>query len=105
MGVVAFSMVDMWLWHIGVSECTSWRLPSSGGLTLLILLAEMGLQLGKFHRESVRVLFTLILFSVMPKVVFILFDFIMPWFFALLPALAVMGWLFLASWRGGNGWR
>ena len=91
-GVVAFSMVpDMWLWHIGVSE---WPLPLAilwWVPTLLILLAEMGLQLGKFHRESVRVLFTLILFSVMPKVVFILFDFIMPWFFALLPALAVMG--------------
>ena len=102
-GVVAFSMVpDMWLWHIGVSE---WPLPLAilwWVPTLLILLAEMGLQLGKFHRESVRVLFTLILFSVMPKVVFILFDFIMPWFFALLPALAVMGWFlfgFVAGWK------
>ena len=102
-GVVAFSMVpDMWLWHIGVSEwplllAILWWVP-----TLLILLAEMGLQLGKFHRESVRVLFTLILFSVMPKVVFILFDFIMPWFFAILPALAVMGWFlfgFVVGWK------
>ena len=102
-GVVAFSMVpDMWLWHIGVSE---WPLPLAilwWVPTLLILLAEMGLQLGKFHRTSVRVLFTLILFSVMPKVVFILFDFIMPWFFAILPALAVMGWFlfgFVAGWK------
>jgi hypothetical protein len=107
-GVVAFSMVpDMWLWHIGVSE---WPLPLAilwWVPTLLILLAEMGLQLGKFHRESVRVLFTLILFSVMPKVVFILFDFIMPWFFAILPALALMGWFlfgFVATWKTWS-WR
>ena len=59
-GVVALSIVpDVWLWHIGVNEwplalAIVWWVP-----TLLILLAEMGLQLGKFHRESVRVLFTL----------------------------------------------
>ena len=47
-------------------------------------------------------LFTLILFSVMPKVVFILFHFMMPWFFAILPALALMGWFlfgFVAGWK------
>ena len=93
---------DAWLWHIGVGEgplplTILWCIPS-----LLIILAEVGLQLGKFHRISVRVLFSLILFSVMPKVVFILFEFLMPWFFAILPALAVMGWFlygFVEGWK------
>lgn len=93
---------DAWLWHIGVGEwplplAILWWIPS-----LLIILAEVGLQLGKFHRTSVRVLFSLILFSVMPKVVFILFEFFMPWFFAILPALAVMGWFlygFVEGWK------
>lgn len=48
-GVVALSIVpDVWLWHIGVNE---WPLPLAilwWVPTLLILLAEMGLQLGKF---------------------------------------------------------
>ena len=82
---------DIWLWHLGVSEwpwvlAILWWVPSS-----LLLLAEVGLQMGFFHKLSVRILFTTILFSVMPKVVFILFDFMMPWFFALLPVLALAG--------------
>ena len=92
--IVVLSLVpDAWLWHIGVADwplplAIAWWIPS-----LLILLAEVGLQLGKFHRESVRVLFSLLLFSVMPKVVFILFDLFLPWFLALLPALALAGWI------------
>ncbi|MDD7003786.1 MAG: metallophosphoesterase [Prevotella copri] len=102
-GIGAMTLVpDTWLWHIGVGEwplplAILWWIPS-----LLIILAEVGLQLGKFHRISVRVLFSLILFSVMPKVVFILFEFLMPWFFAILPALAVMGWFlygFVEGWK------
>ena len=102
-GIGAMTLVpDAWLWHIGVGEwplplTILWCIPS-----LLIILAEVGLQLGKFHRISVRVLFSLILFSVMPKVVFILFEFLMPWFFAILPALAVMGWFlygFVEGWK------
>ena len=102
-GIGAMALVpDAWLWHIGVGEwplplAILWWIPS-----LLIILAEVGLQLGKFHRTSVRVLFSLILFSVMPKVVFILFEFFMPWFFAILPALAVMGWFlygFVEGWK------
>lgn len=102
-GIGAMTLVpDAWLWHIGVGEwplplAILWWIPS-----LLIILAEVGLQLGKFHRTSVRVLFSLILFSVMPKVVFILFEFLMPWFFAILPALAVMGWFlygFVEGWK------
>lgn len=102
-GIGAMTLVpDAWLWHIGVEEwplplAILWWIPS-----LLIILAEVGLQLGKFHRTSVRVLFSLILFSVMPKVVFILFEFLMPWFFAILPALAVMGWFlygFVEGWK------
>lgn len=93
---------DIWLWHLGVSEwpwvlAILWWVPSS-----LLLLAEVGLQMGFFHKLSVRILFTTILFSVMPKVVFILFDFMMPWFFALLPALALMGWFafgFIEGWK------
>ena len=102
-GIGAMTLVpDAWLWHIGVGEwplplAILWWIPS-----LLIILAEVGLQLGKFHRTSVRVLFSLILFSVMPKVIFILFEFFMPWFFAILPALAVMGWFlygFVEGWK------
>lgn len=102
-GIGAMTLVpDAWLWHIGVGEwplplAILWWIPS-----LLIILAEVGLQLGKFHRISVRVLFSLILFSVMPKVIFILFEFFMPWFFAILPALAVMGWFlygFVEGWK------
>ena len=78
-GIGAMTLVpDAWLWHIGVGEwplplAILWWIPS-----LLIILAEVGLQLGKFHRTSVRVLFSLILFSVMPKMVFILFEFFIP---------------------------
>lgn len=102
-GIGVMTLVpDAWLWHIGVGEwplplAILWWIPS-----LLIILAEVGLQLGKFHRTSVRVLFSLILFSVMPKVIFILFEFFMPWFFAILPALAVMGWFlygFVEGWK------
>lgn len=81
---------DAWLWHIGVSEwCLSlrlvWWIP-----TFLLLLAEVGLQLGKCHKTSVRVLFTMVLFSVFPKVVFILLDLFLPWWLALVPAFSAM---------------
>ncbi len=93
---------DVWLWHHGVSGWywllgVAWWIPS-----LLLLLAEVGLQLGLFHKLSVRVLFSMLLFSVMPKIVFVAFSFFVPWFVALLPALAVMGWFafgFLAGWK------
>lgn len=101
MSVLAF-MPDFWLWHIGVSEwplllAILWWVPS-----LLLVLAEVGLQMGFFHKLSVRVLFTTILFSAFPKVVFILFDAFLPWFFALIPALGVMGWFafgFIEGWK------
>lgn len=101
MSVLAF-LPDFWLWHIGVSEwplllAILWWLPS-----LLLVLAEVGLQMGFFHKLSVRVLFTTILFSAFPKVVFILFDAFLPWFFALIPALGVMGWFafgFIEGWK------
>ena len=101
MSVLAFQP-DFWLWHIGVSEwplllAILWWVPS-----LLLVLAEVGLQMGFFHKLSVRVLFTTILFSAFPKVVFILFDAFLPWFFALIPALGVMGWFafgFIEGWK------
>lgn len=101
MSVMAF-LPDFWLWHIGVSEwplllAILWWVPS-----LLLGLAEVGLQMGFFHKLSVRVLFTTILFSAFPKVVFILFDAFLPWFFALIPALGVMGWFafgFIEGWK------
>ena len=101
MSVLAF-LPDFWLWHIGVSEwplllAILWWVPS-----LLLVLAEAGLQMGFFHKLSVRVLFTTILFSAFPKVVFILFDAFLPWFFALIPALGVMGWFafgFIEGWK------
>lgn len=101
MSVLAF-LPDSWLWHIGVSEwplllAILWWVPS-----LLLVLAEVGLQMGFFHKLSVRVLFTTILFSAFPKVVFILFDAFLPWFFALIPALGVMGWFafgFIEGWK------
>lgn len=101
MSVMAF-LPDFWLWHIGVSEwplllAILWWVPS-----LLLVLAEVGLQMGVFHKLSVRVLFTTILFSAFPKVVFILFDAFLPWFFALIPALGVMGWFafgFIEGWK------
>lgn len=101
MTVLAF-LPDFWLWHIGVSEwplllAILWWVPS-----LLLILAEVGLQMGFFHKLSVRVLFTTILFSAFPKVVFILFDAFLPWFFALIPALGVMGWFafgFIEGWK------
>ena len=101
MSVLAF-LPDFWLWHIGVSEwplllAILWWVPS-----LLLVLAEVGLQMGFFHKLSVRVLFTTILFSAFPKVVFILFNAFLPWFFALIPALGVMGWFafgFIAGWK------
>lgn len=101
MSVLAF-LPDFWLWYIGVSEwplllAILWWVPS-----LLLVLAEVGLQMGFFHKLSVRVLFTTILFSAFPKVVFILFDAFLPWFFALIPALGVMGWFafgFIEGWK------
>ena len=101
MSVLAF-LPDFWLWHIGVSEwplllAILWWVPS-----LLLVLAEVGLQMGFFHKLSVRVLFTTILFSAFPKVVFILFDAFLPWFFALIPALGVMGRFafgFIEGWK------
>lgn len=101
MSVLAF-LPDFWLWHIGVSEwplllAILWWVPS-----LLLVLAEVGLQMGFFHKLSVRVLFTAILFSAFPKVVFILFNAFLPWFFALIPALGVMGWFafgFIEGWK------
>lgn len=101
MSVLAF-LPDFWLWHIGVSEwplllAILWWVPS-----LLLVLAEVGLQMGFFHKLSVRVLFTTILFSAFPKVVFILFDAFLPLFFALIPALGVMGWFafgFIEGWK------
>jgi predicted MPP superfamily phosphohydrolase len=101
MSVLAF-LPDFWLWHIGVSEwplllAILWWVPS-----LLLVLAEVGLQMGVFHKLSVRVLFTTIFFSAFPKVVFILFDAFLPWFFALIPALGVMGWFafgFIEGWK------
>ena len=101
MSVLAF-LPDFWLWPIGVSEwplllAILWWVPS-----LLLVLAEVGLQMGFFHKLSVRVLFTTILFSAFPKVVFILFDAFLPWFFALIPALGVMGWFafgFIEGWK------
>lgn len=101
MSVLAF-LPDFWLWHIGVSEwplllAILWWVPS-----LLLVLAEVGLQMGFFHKLSVRVLFTTILFLAFPKVVFILFDAFLPWFFALIPALGVMGWFafgFIEGWK------
>lgn len=101
MSVLAF-LPDFWLWHIGVSEwplllAILWWVPS-----LLLVLAEVGLQMGFFHKLSVRVLFTTILFSAFPKVVFILFDVFLPCFFALIPALGVMGWFafgFIEGWK------
>lgn len=101
MSVLAF-LPDFWLWHIGVSEwplllAILWWVPS-----LLLVLAEVGLQMGFFHKLSVRVLFTTILSSAFPKVVFILFDAFLPWFFALIPALGVMGWFafgFIEGWK------
>lgn len=101
MSVLAF-LPDFWLWHIGVSEwplllAILWWVPS-----LLLVLAEVGLQMGFFHKLSVRVLFTTILFSAFPKLVFILFDAFLPCFFALIPALGVMGWFafgFIEGWK------
>lgn len=101
MSVLAF-LPDFWLWHIGVSEwplplAILWWVPS-----LLLVLAEVGLQMGFFHKLSVPVLFTTILFSAFPKVVFILFDAFLPWFFALIPALGVIGWFafgFIEGWK------
>ena len=101
MSVLAF-LPDFWLWHIGVSEwplllAILWWVPS-----LLLVLAEVGLQMGFFHKLSVRVLFTTILFSAFPKVVFILLYAFLPWFFALIPALGVMGWFafgFIEGWK------
>lgn len=93
---------DLWLWFSGVSTwvwplAVAWWIPS-----VLLLLAEVGLQLGVYHKLSVRVLFTMLLFSVMPKITYIIFSLIVPWWIALLPAVALMGW-FLYGFT--NGWK
>ena len=93
---------DAWLWYIGVGEwalplAVLWWIP-----TILLLIAELGLQFGLFHKASVRILFSMLLFSVMPKIVFILFDCIFPWWVSLVPALGVMSWFlygFLEGWK------
>lgn len=93
---------DAWLWYLGVGEwylplAILWWLP-----TVLLLIAELGLQFGLFHKASVRILFSMLLFSVIPKIVFILFDCIFPWWVALVPALGVMFWFlygFLEGWK------
>ena len=81
---------DAWLWQLGVCEWMLplkilWWLPTG-----LLLLAELGLQLGMYHKTSVRVLFTMILFSVFPKVLFIVLDFVMPYWMALVPTFIMM---------------
>ena len=101
MSVLAF-LPDFWLWHIGVSEWPLLLAILRWVPSLLLVLAEVGLQMGFFHKLSVRVLFTTILFSAFPKVIFILFDAFLPWFFALIPALGVMGWFafgFIEGWK------
>lgn len=69
---------DLWLWFDAVSTwplalAIAWWIPSA-----LLLLAETGLQFGVYHKLSVRVLFTMILFSVMPKIVYILLSLFLP---------------------------
>lgn len=93
---------DAWLWHDGVSGWplplkVAWWLP-----TVLLILAEMGLQLGKFHKLSVRILFSMLLFSVMPKLVFVIFNAFFPWMFALLPSLGLLGWFLYGVTVGWN---
>lgn len=93
---------DAWLWHLGVE---AWPLPLALAWwipTALLVVAELGLQLGMYHKASVRILFSMLLFSVLPKVVFIIFDAFLSWFFAILPSLALMGWFlygFLIGWK------
>lgn len=93
---------DLWLWFDAVSTwplvlAIAWWIPSA-----LLLLAETGLQFGVYHRLSVRVLFTMILFSVMPKSVYILLSLFLPWWVAILPALCMIGGFifgFTKGWR------
>lgn len=93
---------DLWLWFDAVSTwplalAIAWWIPSA-----LLLLAETGLQFGVYHRLSVRVLFTMILFSVMPKIVYILLSLFLPWWVAILPALFMIGGFifgFTKGWR------
>ncbi len=101
--MLALALVpDMWLWHLGVGDwplplAVAWWLPS-----FLLVLAELGLQLGVCHRTSVRVLFTILLFSVIPKIVFILFYTFLPWFLSILPSLGLMAWFlygFVWGWK------
>lgn len=93
---------DAWLWQLYVCEWglplrILWWLP-----TALLLLAELGLQLGMYHKVSVRVLFTMILFSVFPKIVFILLNTVLPYWVALIPTFIVMlGLLYGFT----HGWR
>ena len=93
---------DLWLWFDAVSTwplalAIAWWIPSA-----LLLLAETGLQFGVYHRLSVRVLFTMILFSVMPKIVYIFLSLFLPWWVAILPALCMIGGFifgFTKGWR------
>lgn len=93
---------DFYLWKSGVeSWCLPlaiiWWLPS-----FCLLLAEIGLQWGVYHKASVRVLFSMLLFSVFPKIVFILLDIFLPWWIALIPTMAVMAsflYGFLKGWK------
>ena len=81
---------DIWLWHLGI---LGWSLPLRiiwWIPTALLLLAELGLQLGMYHKLSVQVLFTVILFVVIPKILFILVYLVFPWWLALVPVVAVI---------------
>lgn len=81
---------DLWLWH----ECvSSWGLPFTilwWIPSLLLVLAELGLQLGIYHRQSVRILFSMLLFSVTPKIVYGFFALFTPWWIALIPSVCIM---------------
>lgn len=81
---------DVWIWYEGVSTWVLpfrilWWIPS-----LLLVLAELGLQLGIYHRLSVRVLFSLLLFSVTPKIVYGVLALFTPWWIALIPSIGTM---------------
>ena len=93
---------DLWLWFHGVSQwiwalAVAWWIPSA-----LLLLAEVGLQLGLYHKLSVRVLFTMLLFSVLPKLVYILFSLFAPWWAAIVPSVLLMA-CFLYGFT--HGWK
>lgn len=83
-------LTDLWIWHKGVSSLglpltILWWIPS-----LLLVLAELALQLGIYHRLSVRVLFSMLLFSVTPKIIYGVFVLFTSWWIALLPSIGLM---------------